>query len=111
MAIFVSFNCQGLGSHLKFLELLSQFKNKTKETNCVIALQETKIERLSSNHQAILTRYKMQFIIETSVKKLCGLLLPVAYHWKIDINLEQFTLTPPFQVQRLSNPFLKILYG
>ena len=108
MAIFVSFNCRGLGSHLKLLELLSQFKNKIKENNCVIAIQETKVERLSSKHQAVLTRYKMQFITEPSVDKSGGLFLFVSYNWAIEVirknasfilikntltkkNLEQYT--------------------
>ena len=85
MAVFISFNCRGLGSHLKLLELLAQLENKIKENNCVIAIQETKIERLSSKHQAVLTRYKMQFIIEPSVKKSGGLLLLVPYNWAIEV--------------------------
>ena len=85
MASFISFNCQGLGSHLKLLELFSQFKNKIKEIKCVIAIQETKIERLSSKHQAVLARYKMQFIIEPSVNKSGGLLLLVPYNWTIEV--------------------------
>ena len=85
MAIFISFNCRGLGSHLKLLELLSQFQNKINKNNCEIAIQETKTERLSSKHQAVLTRYKMPFIIEPSVKKSGGLLLLVPYNWTIEV--------------------------
>ena len=84
MAIFVSFNCRVLGSHLKLLELLSQFK-KIKENNCVMAIQETKVERISSKHRAVLTRYKMQFIIELSVNKSGGLLLLVTYNRTIEV--------------------------
>ena len=85
MASFVSFNCRGLDSHLKLLELLSQFKNNIKGSNCVTAIQETKVERLSSKHQAVLTRYKMQFIIEPSVNKSGGSLLLVPYNWAIEV--------------------------
>ena len=85
MAIFVFFNCRGWGSHLKMLELLSKFRNKIKGNKCVIAIQETKVERLSSKHQAVLTRYNMQFIIEPSVNKSGGLILLVPYNWAIEV--------------------------
>ena len=85
MATFVSFNCRGLRSHLKLLELLYQFKNNIKENNCVIAIQATKLERLGSKHQAVLSRYKMKFIFKPSVKKSGELLLLVPYNWTIEV--------------------------
>ena len=85
MTIFVTFNCRGLRSHLQLLEPVSHFRNKIKQNRCVIAIQETKIDRQRTKHQAVLTRFKIQFNFEPLIDKLGGLLLLVPYNWRKEV--------------------------
>ena len=91
MAVCDFFSFWGLVSHLKLLELLSHIQG-AKQRNKLRNPSASNIDRLSSNHQADLTCYKMQFTIESSVKKMGGLLILVPGHWRVEILGKTFFL-------------------
>ena len=88
MTCFYTLNCRGLGNHLKLLGILVDL-NKPKHGgklhhDYVIALQETKLYVLSSKHKAILTSYKLNYLIQPcSQNNSGGLLLLFPNKWKI----------------------------
>ena len=88
MTCFYTLNCRGLGNHLKLLGILVDL-NKPKHGgklhhDYVIALQETKLYVLSSKHKAILTSYKLNYVIQPcSHNNSGGLLLLFPNKWKI----------------------------
>ena len=79
MTCFYTLNCRGLGNHLKLLGILVDL-NKPKHGgklhhDYVIALQETKLYVLSSKHEAILTSYNLNYLIQPCSQNNSGGLL------------------------------------